>query len=70
VLAAVEEMVEVAVRERVVEPDKAVHVSLVFPRATGKLEGELRLDRAQVDQTARCRPSPCSEPLERLGTSV
>jgi pimeloyl-ACP methyl ester carboxylesterase len=51
VLAAVEDVVEVAVRERVIEPDETVHATLAFPRAMGKLEGDLRLDRAQVDQS-------------------
>jgi hypothetical protein len=41
--------VEVALRERVSEPDRPVHVTLSFPQAMAEVEGELRLARAQLD---------------------
>jgi pimeloyl-ACP methyl ester carboxylesterase len=49
VLATRVEEVEVAVRERVVEPEAPMRLTLSFPMAMDQLKGELRLSRAQID---------------------
>jgi pimeloyl-ACP methyl ester carboxylesterase len=49
VLAAAPDHVEVALRERVVNPNDAVHAALTFSRAVDKLNGRLSVERAQFD---------------------
>ncbi len=49
-LAAVER-IEVAVRDRVVEPGAVVHVALTVAAGTQSIEGEIRLARAELDDT-------------------
>ena len=51
VLAAAPERVEVALRERVVNPNDQVHVSLTFGSGIDKLDGRLDLQRAKVNET-------------------
>lgn len=48
-LAAVER-VEVAVRDRVIEPEQPLHVALSISSGTNDLKGELRLSRAELDE--------------------
>jgi pimeloyl-ACP methyl ester carboxylesterase len=48
-LAAVER-VEVAVRERVIEPVEPLHVALSISSGTNDLKGDLRLSRAELDE--------------------
>jgi len=50
VLAAVPERVEVALRERVVNPNDRVYVTLSFAEGVDKLDGQLRVQRAQMDE--------------------
>lgn len=51
VLAGLPEHVEVAVRDRVVEPGDTVHVIIGFSRAVQDFTGLLTIERAQTDQT-------------------
>ena len=50
VLAAVPEHVEVALRERVVNPNDIVHIALTFGSGVDKLSGRLDVQRAQFNQ--------------------
>lgn len=43
------QLVEVALRERVVNPNNIVHVALTFSSALNKVDGELRIERHSVD---------------------
>jgi pimeloyl-ACP methyl ester carboxylesterase len=49
VLAAAEQQVEVAIRERVCHPEDLVHVALTFPNGATDLQGELKVEKAQFD---------------------
>lgn len=53
VLASEDESVEVALRERVANPKKPVHVSLTFASGMSELDGELRIERANIDAAGR-----------------
>jgi pimeloyl-ACP methyl ester carboxylesterase len=54
VLAAEDtERVEVAVRERVTEPEQLVHVALTFSSTVSRVKGRLRLERATIDETGK-----------------
>ncbi len=44
------ELVEVALRERVVNPEAEVHVALTFTSALSQVDGELRVQRILLDQ--------------------
>lgn len=48
--AGVPENVEVAVRDRVAEPDDLVHVSIGFPSSVDTFEGVLTLEKAILDE--------------------
>jgi pimeloyl-ACP methyl ester carboxylesterase len=49
VLASKLGRVEVALRERVVNPKDTIHVALGFLESVGELDGELRIQRVQLD---------------------
>jgi pimeloyl-ACP methyl ester carboxylesterase len=51
VLAVEPDRVEVALRERVVSPSADVHVALSFSVGTDTVNGELRVERAEIDET-------------------
>lgn len=46
--AAAPDRVEVAIPERVIEPDELVHVALTFPAGVNKVEGQISLQRATL----------------------
>lgn len=70
VLAADPGRVEVALRERVVNPDDDVHVSLTFSTNIGAIDGELLVERALVDEQGcllEFRPTTATYPVRYTG---
>jgi hypothetical protein len=50
-VARAPDYVELALREKVTEPEEQVHLTLSFPSAINRVEGHVRLYRAEITET-------------------
>jgi phospholipase A1 len=52
-LAPISPQVELTVRDRVIDPARPVHVTLLFPSRVSQLKGELRFEEMQMDAAGK-----------------
>jgi phospholipase A1 len=70
VLAGDPDRVEVALRERVVDPSDDVHVSITFASGVNEVEGELRVEAARLDDAGQLLgylPAVATYPIRYTG---
>jgi hypothetical protein len=73
VLAATPERIDVVVRERVCEPQDSVHAILTLAGGATELDGEIRVERAEmlgIDRIGPFRPTGPAKPIRYRGLAA